>query len=643
MRTTSVAIRRRFQKVPDAAKQLAAGHGGPACTALGDGRGDEVGQRFAARGKLRDEFRELVRPALDEPVAPPFRAPEPRGVEACHVVPGVERGADRSGIEAAQELGDELALAHERTAARDPARELDGVGKLVRQAEAGDQLGRRVDQAVREVLDRVGLSLQFGLGGRRNAAGQFAAAHRKILPRAALRPGRAPVQSRGPMTEPTQPDQRALEQVVERALALARSTGATAAEAGVGVSTGLSVTVRLGEVETLEYQRDRSLGVTVYSGHRKGSASTANLSPAAVEETVAKAISIASFTADDEYAGLPDADRMASRLPDLDLSHPWDLEAPAAVDLARRCESAGLGHDTRIRNSEGASVSTHRKLRVFGNSHGFIGGYPSTSHSVSCVVVGQDGGDMQRDYWYSAARDWRELEDVESVGRIAAERAVRRLGAGKLATRKAPVLFAPELARGLVGHFTGAIGGAAQYRRSSFLLDAMGERVFPEQVSLVERPHLPGALGSAPFDSEGVATRDRELVVDGMLGGYLLDSYSARKLGLVTTGNAGGVHNLVVQGRMLDAKTLLRTLGTGLLVTEMMGQGVNAVTGDYSRGAAGFWVENGEIARPVHEITVAGNLREMFLGIAALGDDVDRRGAIHCGSLLIGEMTIAGD
>ena len=443
------------------------------------------------------------------------------------------------------------------------------------------------------------------------------------------------------MTPATQPDQKTLEQVVEQALALARASGATAAEAGVGVSTGLSVTVRLGEVETLEYQRDRSLGVTVYAGHRKGSASTANLSPAAVEETVAKALSIASFTADDEYAGLPDAERMADRLPDLDLSHPWALEAPAAVELARRCEAAGLGFDDRIRNSEGASISTHRKLRVFGNSHGFIGGYPSTSHSVSCVVVGQDGGDMQRDYWYSAARDWRGLEDVESVGRKAAEKAVQRLGAGKLSTRKAPVLFAPELARGLIGHFTGAIGGAAQYRRSSFLLDAQGGQVFPDWMSLAERPHLPGALGSAPFDSEGVATRDRELVVNGVLGGYLLDSYSARKLGLVTTGNAGGVHNLVVQGRMLDPKSLLRQLGTGLLVTEMMGQGVNAVTGDYSRGASGFWVENGEIARPVHEITVAGNLREMFLGIAALGDDVDLRGAIHSGSLLIAEMTIA--
>jgi PmbA protein len=445
------------------------------------------------------------------------------------------------------------------------------------------------------------------------------------------------------MAPAAQPDQKVLEQVVERALALARAGGATAAEAAVGVSTGLSVTVRLGEVETLEYQRDRSLGVTVYSGQRKGSASTANLAPAAVEETIRKALSIASFTADDEYAGLPDAGLMAGQLPDLDLSHPWEIEASQAVELARRCEAAGLAHDARIKNSEGASVATHRRLRVFGNSHGFIGGYPSTSHSVSCVVLGQQNGDMQRDYWYTAARDWRALEDVESVGRKAADKAVRRLGAGKMPTRKAPVLFAPELARGLIGNFTGAIGGGAQYRRTSFLLDAAGERVFPEAISLVERPHLRGALGSAPFDGEGVATRERKLVVDGVLDGYLLDCYSARKLGLVTTGNAGGVHNLVVQGEMLDPKTLLRKLGTGLLVTEMMGQGVNPVTGDYSRGAAGFWVENGELGRPVHEITVAGNLRRMYLGIVALGDDVDTRGAIHCGSLLVDEMTIAGD
>ena len=445
------------------------------------------------------------------------------------------------------------------------------------------------------------------------------------------------------MTEAPYPDQSALESVVELALSQARSQGASAAEAGVGVSTGLSVTVRLGEVETLEYQRDRSLGVTVYVGQRKGSASTANLSPSAVQETVAKALSIASFTTSDEFAGLPDASLMAGALPDLDLFHPWELEAPAAIELAKRCEAAALAEDTRIRNSEGASVSTHRNLRVFGNSHGFVGGYPSTSHSVSCVVLGQSNGDMQRDYWYTAARDWRGLEDVVEVGRKAARKAVRRLGAEKLATRKAPVLFAPELSRGLIGHFVGAIGGAAQYRRSSFLLDADGQQVFPDSMSLIERPHLPGALGSAPFDSEGVATRDRELVTAGVLKGYLLDAYSARKLGLVTTGNAGGVHNLVVRGEMLDPKSLLKRLGTGLLVTEMMGQGVNPVTGDYSRGAAGFWVEAGEISRPVHEITVAGNLRDMYRGVVAQGDDMDCRGAIHCGSLLIERMTIAGN
>ncbi|MBM2854292.1 MAG: pmbA [Steroidobacteraceae bacterium] len=437
-----------------------------------------------------------------------------------------------------------------------------------------------------------------------------------------------------------QPD---LERIVEQALALARKRGATAAEAGVGVGSGLSVTVRLGEVETLEYQRDRSLGVTVYVGQRKGSASTANLTPSAVEETVTKALSIASFTAEDEYSGLPDAELMARELPDLDLCHPWDIDAPGAIELAKRCEAAGLAVDSRIRNSEGASIATHRKMRVLGNSHGFIGGYPSTSHTVSCVVLGQANGEMQRDYWYTAARDWRELENVEEVGRKAAGRAIGRLGAGKLQTRKAPILFAPEVARGLIGHFVGAIGGGAQYRRSSFLLDAAGQQIFPPGISLNERPHLQGALGSAPFDGEGVATRDRDLVVNGVLGGYLLDAYSARKLGLTSTGNAGGVHNLVVQGDRLDQDALLKGLGTGLLITEMMGQGVNPVTGDYSRGASGFWIENGAVDRPVHEITVAGNLRDMYQGIIALGDDLDRRGAIHCGSILIEQMTIAGD
>ncbi len=447
------------------------------------------------------------------------------------------------------------------------------------------------------------------------------------------------------MSLPVAPDpaQLELENIVEQALSLARRRGATAVEAGVGVGSGLSVTVRLGEVETLEYQRDRSLGVTVYVGLRKGSAGTANLTPSAVEETVAKALSIASFTAEDEYSGLPGAEFMAREVPDLDLCHPWEIDAPAAIELARQCEAAALAVDPRIRNSEGASISTHRKLRVLGNSHGFIGGYSSTSHSLSCVVLGQANGDMQRDYWYTAARDWKELEDVEEVGRRAAGRALGRLGAGKLPTRRAPVLFAPDMARGLIGHLVAAIGGGSQYRRSSFVLDAAGQQIFPAAISLRERPHLQGALGSAPFDGEGVATRDRDLVVSGVLTGYLLDAYSARKLGLATTGNAGGVHNLVVEGDRLDQDALLRKLDTGLLVTEMMGQGVNPVTGDYSRGAAGFWVVNGAVERPVHEITVAGNLRDMYQGLVALGNDLDRRGAVHCGSILIEQMTIAGD
>ncbi|MCC7200036.1 MAG: metalloprotease PmbA [Gammaproteobacteria bacterium] len=434
-----------------------------------------------------------------------------------------------------------------------------------------------------------------------------------------------------------------LEDIVGRALEAAKRAGATAAEAGVSVDTGLSVTVRLGEVETLEYQRDRGMGITVYVGHRKGSASTADLVWGSVEQTVAKALSIASFTAEDPYAGLADPAALATQVPDLDLSHPWDLEVGRAIELARASEATALGFDARITNSEGGSVSTHRGLRVYGNSLGFLGGYPTTSHSVSCVVLAQQGEDMQRDYWYSSARDWRELEQAEAVGLHAAQRAIQRLGAVKLTTRRAPVLFVPELARGLVGHFVSAIRGGPQYRRSSFLLDAAGQQVFPSWLSMHERPHIAKALGSAPFDSEGVATRDRDLVRDGVLDGYVLDSYAARKLGLATTGNAGGVHNLIVGPGSEDFAGLLRRMGSGLVVTELMGQGINAVTGDYSRGAAGFWVEGGEIGSPVHEITIAGNLKDMFLDIVAVGSDLDVRGGIRTGSILLGEMTIAGD
>jgi PmbA protein len=437
--------------------------------------------------------------------------------------------------------------------------------------------------------------------------------------------------------------QAELESVVTLALEEARRGGADQAEAGVAVDSGLSVTVRLGEVETIEYQRDRSLGITVYVGGRKGTASTADLAWGSVADTVHKALSIAHFTARDEFAGLADASLMAREVPDLDLCHPWNLDAEGAIELARECEAAALAVDPRVGNSEGSSVSSHRGLRVYGNTHGFVGGYPSTSHSVSCVVLAQDGDDMQRDYWYDTARDASALETVGDIGRRAARRALERLGARKLATRRAPVLFVPELARGLLGHFVSAIRGGAQYRRSSFLLGAAGEQLFPPWISMRERPHLPRALGSAPFDNEGVATRERLLVDAGVLQGYVLDAYSARKLGLVTTGNAGGVHNLEVEGGEGDFTAMLGRLGTGLVVTELMGQGVNAVTGDYSRGAAGIWVERGEPAYAVHEVTIAGNLREMYRGIVAAGADMDLRGSIRTGSILIGEMTIAGD
>jgi PmbA protein len=434
-----------------------------------------------------------------------------------------------------------------------------------------------------------------------------------------------------------------LQTLVALAIDEAKKLGATDVEAAVSVDTGLSVTARLGEVETLEYQRDRGMGVTVYRGKRKGSASTADLTAQAIRESVAKAYSIAGFTAEDECAGLPDPDTIASDPPDLDLCHPWSIEPDEARDLAVICEAAALQFDKRIGNSEGATLSSHHGLRVFGNSIGFIGGYPSSLHSLSCVVLAQENGEMQRDYWYSSVRDWRELEDAQGIGRQAATRALRRLNARKLPTMTAPVLFVPELARGFLGHFLGAIRGGSQYRRASFLLDAAGQRIFPPWMHISERPHIRKALGSAPFDGEGVATKDRELIDDGVLTGYVLSTYSARKLGLKTTGNAGGVHNIIVAPGQDDFDALVRKMDRGLVVTELMGQGVNGVTGDYSRGAAGFWIEKGAIAYPVHEITIAGNLKEMYEQIVAVGSDVDARGGIRTGSVLIEKMTIAGE
>ncbi len=441
-----------------------------------------------------------------------------------------------------------------------------------------------------------------------------------------------------------------LKQVVTDALAGARASGASHAEADASVQRGLTVNVRLGEVDTIEYHRDRGLSLTVYFGKAKGSASTADLRPEAVREIVSKAAAIARHTAADECSGLADPEALAREIPELDLYHPWELEPEQAVTLARDCEAAGLGSDARLTNSEGATVNTHTAVRVYGNSLGFLQGLPSTSHSVSCALVAQQGEDMQRDYWYSVARRAQGLEDVAAIGRHAARRALRRLGARRLGTQRAPVLFAPEIARGLLGHFVAAIRGASQYRRSSFLLEAAGTQVFPSFLNISERPHLLRGLASSPFDAEGVATRDRELVQAGVLQGYVLSSYSARKLGLKTTGNAGGIHNLLVSAQVsggephqIGFEQLLQRMGSGLLVTELMGPGVNAVTGDYSRGASGFWIEQGAIAYPVHELTIAGNLREMLRDIVAIGSDVDTQGAIHTGSVLLEAMTIAGE
>lgn len=439
------------------------------------------------------------------------------------------------------------------------------------------------------------------------------------------------------------PVREQLEALVADLLAEARTQGATAAEAAVSFNSALSVTVRLGEVETLEHHRQRGLGVTVYFGESRGSASTADWRPEAIRDTVQSACAIARHTAADPCAGLADPDRLARDIPDLDLYHPWPLTVEDAIDRARECEAAALSFDPRIDNSEGGSIATQIGLVLYGNSHGFCGGYPSSRHSLSCSVIAQDKGGMQRNHWYTVARNRNDLEAPVAVGQQAAQRALRRLGSRQISTQQVPVLFAPELARGLIGHFIAAIRGGALYRKASFLLDRLGTPIFPEFVTIRERPHLRRALASAPFDNEGVATVDRDLVNHGVLQGYVLDSYSARRLGMETTGNAGGTHNLIVEPGPMGHEELLRQLDTGLWVTELLGHGVNTVTGDYSRGASGFWVENGEIQHPVHEITIAGNLNEMFRRIVAVGKDVDRRGGIRCGSLLLERMTVAGE
>jgi PmbA protein len=438
------------------------------------------------------------------------------------------------------------------------------------------------------------------------------------------------------------PEPSHLEDMVRGIIAQAQQQGADEVEAGVSLDTGLSVTVRLGETETLEYNRDRGLGLTVYFDQRKGSASTADFSPEGIASTVKAACDIARYTSQDDCAGLAEPRHLATDIPDLDLYHPWDINAEQAIELALACETAARDVDPRIENSEGGTLSSYVGMRVKGNSHGFLGGYKTSYHNLSCAVIGKQGDEMQRDYWSVPARDHTDLPTPAEVGRLAGERTVRRLGTQRLSTRQAPVIIAAETAGSLFRNFVNAISGSALYRKSTFLLDYLGKPVFPAFMHIHEQPLLKKGLGSTPYDAEGVATQARDIVRDGVLQSYVLNSYAARKLGMETTGNAGGVHNLTIEPGDRDLDALLRLMDTGLLVTEFIGFGVNIITGDYSRGAAGFWVENGEIAYPVDEITVAGNLRDIFMGMVEVGNDVDARDNIRTGSVLIDNMTIAG-
>ena len=426
----------------------------------------------------------------------------------------------------------------------------------------------------------------------------------------------------------------------------AKHCGATACEVDVSEGFGQSVTVRKGEVETIEFNRDKGIGVTTYLGLRRGHASTSDFTPAALRATVEAALSIARFTAEDEAAGLPEPELLARSDMDLDLYYPWSLAVEEAIEIARASEAAAFAVSPLIKNSEGATVSAHTAHFVSANSLGFMGGYPSSRHFISCVPIAVKGKDMQRDDWYSGWRDPADLAAPEVIGDYAARRTLARLGARKLKTCQCKVLMEAPLATMLMGSFVHAVSGGSLYRKSSFLVDSLGQQIFPKWMQIEERPHLPKALASSPFDDDGVATKDRTVIADGVLQGYFLSTYTARKLGMPTTGNAGGSHNLLIApspDAPADFAGMIKRLGTGLLVTELLGHGINYVTGDYSRGAAGYWVENGEIAYPVHEITIAGNLREMFAGIEAIGRDTVTRGSRTVGSILIDRMTIAGN
>jgi PmbA protein len=433
-----------------------------------------------------------------------------------------------------------------------------------------------------------------------------------------------------------------LREIAQTALNYANQQGASACEVDVSEGFGQTVSVRLDEVDTIEYNRDKGLGITTYIGQQRGHANTSDFSTEAIKATVDAALSIARFTAPDPFAGLAEPELFARDMPDLDLHHPWRPSVEESIELARQCEQAAFTVSDQITNSEGASISSQESHFVLANSAGFIGGFASSRHSVSCSVIAGEDEAMQREFWYDTRRDVRDLSAVTDVGRIAGERALARVGARKIPTCEVPVLFESPIAASLIGHLVQAVSGGALYRRSSFLLDSLGKQVMSPIMHISERPHVSKAFGSTWFDDEGVATKTRDIVSDGVLQGYFLSSYSARKLGMQTTANAGGAHNLYVRPGEHDLAGLMREMGRGLLVTELLGHGINPVTGDYSRGAAGFWIENGEIAHPVEEITIAGNLREMFMQIVAVGNDALPRGSRHCGSILIERMKVAG-
>ncbi|MFH4526836.1 metalloprotease PmbA [Vibrio diabolicus] len=434
-----------------------------------------------------------------------------------------------------------------------------------------------------------------------------------------------------------------LEQAVARALKLA-SAKSDAAEVAITKSTGLSVSTRMGEVENVEFNSDGALGITVYRGQRKGSASTSDLSEAAIEQTVIAALDIAHYTSEDPFAGPAAKEYMVQEIPELDLFHPDAPDPDYAADVAIAAEKEALSYDSAIKQSDGASYDSHYGVKVYGNSHGLLASYASSRHSTSCCVIGVgQNGEMERDYSYTVARHRDDLWTPETVGRKAAENTINRLDAQRLKTGKYPIMFAADVATGLIGHLVMAISGGNLYRKSSFLLDHLGKQVLPEWFNISERPHVLRGLASSPFDSEGVYTQDREIITDGVLATYLLTSYAARKMKMAPTGHAGGIHNWYVKSTGQNSEQMLKELGTGLLVTEVMGQGVNVVTGDYSRGAAGFWVENGEIQYPVSEITIAGNLKDMFNKIVAVGSDVETRSQIQTGSILLDAMKVAGE